>query len=110
MKRRHALIASLIVVVAAATAGIGMAGRAAIDEAERPISGTALEQASAAALASTGGGRVTGTEVGDEDAYYEVEVTLDGREIDVHLDRGFDVVSTDADSDAPGDGDGASDD
>jgi uncharacterized membrane protein YkoI len=110
MKRRHVVIASLAVVIAAATAGIGLAGRAAIDDAEQPISGTALEQASAAALASIGGGRVTDTEVGDEDAYYEVEVTLDGREIDVHLDRAFNVVSTDADADAPGDRDEASDD
>lgn len=110
MKRRHVLIASLVVVIAAATAGIGMAGRTALDDAEQPITGTALEQASAAALASTGGGRVAETEVGDEDAYYEVEVKLDGREIDVHLDRAFNVVSTDADADAPGDKDGASDD
>jgi hypothetical protein len=110
MKRRHVLIASLVVVIAAATTGIALAGRQALDDAEQPITGTALEQASTAALASTGGGRVTETEVGDEDAYYEVEVTLDGREIDVHLDRAFNVVSTDPDADAEDDGDGAFDD
>jgi uncharacterized membrane protein YkoI len=43
---------------------------------------------------------VTETEVGDEDAYYEVEVTLpDGREVDVHLDRSFAVVTSTADAD-----------
>ena len=33
-----------------------------------PISGDALDRASAAALAHTGGGRVTGTEMGDEES------------------------------------------
>ena len=60
---------------------------------ERAIEGSALERASAAALDHTGGGRVTGTEVGDEEGYYEVEVTrVDGSQVDVHLDRGFDVL------------------
>ncbi len=57
------------------------------------ISGDALEQAKAAALAHTGGGTVTDTEVGDEESYYEVEVTLDhGRQVDVQLDKQFNVV------------------
>ena len=63
------------------------------DDSEGPITGQALDQASAAALQETGSGRVTGTEVGDEDSYYEVEVTLpDGRQVDVQLDRSFAVV------------------
>jgi hypothetical protein len=42
---------------------------------------------------------VTGTEVGDEDSYYEVEVTReDGSQVDVQLDRDFVVVGSDADS------------
>lgn len=62
-------------------------------EVETPISGSALERASATALAHTGGGSVTGTEVGDEESYYEVEVTLeDGTEVDVQLDERFQVV------------------
>ena len=40
-----------------------------------------------------GGGKVTETEVGDEDSYYEVEVTLDdGTQVDVQLDEDFKVV------------------
>jgi len=36
---------------------------------------------------------VTDTEVGDEDSYYEVEVTLgDGSQVDVQLDKAFKVV------------------
>jgi hypothetical protein len=87
-------VAALVLVLAAVAAGfaIGAAG----DE-ERPIEGAALARASAAALAHTGGGRVTETEIQDEDAFYEVEVTLsDGRQVDVHLDRSFAVVGDEA--------------
>lgn len=58
----------------------------------------ALEQASAAALDYTGEGRVTDTEVGDEEGYYEIEVTLDnGQQVDVHLDENFNVLGQEAD-------------
>ena len=40
---------------------------------------------------------MTDTEQGDEDAFYEVEVTLNnGKEVDVHLDKQFKVVSVEA--------------
>ena len=68
------------------------------DAAEQPITGSPLEKASEAALDHVGGGEVTGTEVGDEEGYYEVEVTrADGSQVDVHLDRGFDVLGTEGD-------------
>ena len=60
---------------------------------DKAITGTALDQASAAALKATGGGKVTQTEVNDEESYYEVEVTRgDGSQVDVQLDRGFHLV------------------
>jgi uncharacterized membrane protein YkoI len=63
-----------------------------------PINGSALEKAKAAALEATGGGRVTGTEVRDEEGYYEVEVVRnDGSQVDVHLDRAFNVTDQSAD-------------
>jgi hypothetical protein len=41
---------------------------------------------------------VSDTEVGHEDSYYEVEVTLDdGSQIFVQLDRDFQVVGDEAD-------------
>ncbi len=44
------------------------------------------------------------TEVGDEESYYEVEVTLeDGSAVDVQLDESFNVVSSSADKETPGD-------
>jgi uncharacterized membrane protein YkoI len=67
-------------------------------ETETPITGSALARAEEAALAYTGGGEVTDTEVGDEESYYEVEVRLpDGRQVDVQLDEQFRVVGTEGD-------------
>lgn len=64
---------------------------------DQPITGSALDQAAAAALAYVGEGRVTDTEVGDEEGYYEVEVTLDdGTQVDVHLDENFQVIGEEA--------------
>ena len=108
--KRVALIVVIAIAVLVATAGIALAARGSFDDPETPITGTALARASEAALASTGGGRVTGTEVGDEDSYYEVEVTLaGGRQVDVQLDESFSVVSTKADSDSSSDQDNGSD-
>ena len=109
--KRIALIVVIVVAAVVATAGIALAARNSFDDPQQPITGTALARASEAALASTGGGgRVTETEVGGEDSYYEVEVTLaDGRQVDVQLDKSFSVVSTKADSDSSSDQDNGSD-
>ena len=78
-----------------------VAGGAGDDDAtDTAISGADLEKASAAALDHTGEGRVTETEVGDEESWYEVEVTLDdGSQVDVQLDESFQVVGDEADDD-----------
>jgi hypothetical protein len=66
----------------------------------------ALTRASAAALAEIEGGRVTGTEISDEDSYYEVEITLgDGQQVDVQLDASFHVLDSDADVGTTGNAD-----
>ena len=68
-------------------------------EQETPITGTDLQKASDAALEHTGAGRVTETEVDDEESYYEVEVTLpSGEQTDVQLDKSFNVVGAEIDS------------
>jgi uncharacterized membrane protein YkoI len=104
MNKRRLLSISTLMVALAAVATLAAAptqpadggtrtAEADDDHGETAISGDPLARASAAALAHTGGGRVTGTEVGDEESYYEVEVTLDnGRQVDVQLDRTFHVV------------------
>jgi uncharacterized membrane protein YkoI len=90
--------------IAAVGTGAGIAVAAGGEDNEAPITGTELERASTAALEHTGEGRVTETEVGDEESYYEVEVTLgDGSETDVQLDRSFNVVSSSDDDDGAAD-------
>jgi len=105
--KRHTTFVIVGAAVAAATgAGFAITAAASTDDdgTEAPISGDALDQASAAALAHTGGGRVTETEVGDEESYYEVEVSLDdGSQVDVQLDEAFNVVSDEADDDSTDD-------
>ena len=105
MKRRTTIIsvAGAALVAAAAIDTAAAAGTMDDDESQQPITGDALAKASAAALAYTGGGKVTETEVGDEESYYEVEVTLDnGKQTDVQLDENFNVVTgmPDSESDA----------
>ena len=91
--------AAAAVVVAGAGTGIAVAAGGDDDGSEVPITGSALERASAVALEETGGGRVTETEAGDEEGAYEVEVTFDdGRQVDVHLDERFRVLTTAGDS------------
>ena len=91
------MIASTVALTAGAVGGaFAMAGDD--DAQERPIPAADLDQAKQAALEETGGGTVTGTEVGDEESKYEVEVTLDnGSQVDVQLDADFDVVGTESD-------------
>lgn len=96
-QNRNRLIMGLIVLVALIAAGAFFGGEAMVDamggDNEQPITGPALQQASDAALQHLGEGRVTDTEVGDEEGYYEVEVTLDdGSQVDVHLDENFAVL------------------
>jgi uncharacterized membrane protein YkoI len=103
MKRKLAVAAALVVGAGAASGGAAIAAGGDDDGTDSPITGSALDHATAAALEHTGGGRVTGTEVGDEESYYEVEVTLDGgRQVDVQLDKSFNVVSSEGDREEPG--------
>jgi uncharacterized membrane protein YkoI len=96
-----------IIIAAGAIAALGVGGAAIAGAAsggedgaggDKGISGPALDKASASALKATGGGKVTGSEVGDEESYYEIEVTRDdGSQVDVQLDRSFNVVQQKAD-------------
>ncbi len=107
MKTRTKLIISGAAVAALSVAGAGAALSTNDDDGtEVPITGIELERASAAALAHTGGGTVTETEVGDEESYYEVEVRKpDGTSVDVQLDEQFNVVDATPDDDSVDDND-----
>jgi uncharacterized membrane protein YkoI len=113
MERRTKLLTAGAVAALAIAGGAGAAVAGSEDDNEGPdvpIEGADLDRASAAALEHTDGGTVTGTEVGDEESYYEVEVTLDdGSQVDVQLDEQFNVVGDERDG-ADDHEDGPSDD
>ena len=109
MTKRTEIAAAAAAALALAAGGVGVAVATGGDDSEPPIRGAALDKAGAAATKHLGGGRVSDTEVGDEESYYEVEVKrADGSQVDVQLDRDFKVVGQEGDSDKesePGDDD-----
>ena len=107
------MLIAVAAIAALAVGGVAIAGAAGGDDdgSDKPITGGALERASAAALEHTGGGTVTETEAGDEEGAYEIEVRReDGSSVDVHLDRNFKVLSQVSDDDRGGEQDDSSDD
>ena len=110
--RKLVLAGTLVVALSGLTAGIALATSGDGGSEEPALSGSALEKASAAALAHTGGGTVTDTETGDGGAAFGVEIRFDdGREVEVSLDENFKVVGEETDDDGSnGDHDGPNDD
>jgi hypothetical protein len=110
---RTLLIAAALATVLLVGAGVAYATGSSGDPTGQEATGPNLQKAKSVALEQTNGGRVSGTEIGDEEGYYEIEVTRDdGSQVDVHLDRNFNVLSTPADTeshdgkDAPNDSGG----
>jgi hypothetical protein len=107
MKRKLAVIAALVLVAGAVSAGFAIAAGGD----EQPLTGSNLERATAAALEYTGGGTVVETESGDDGAAYSVGIRLDdGSEVEVNLDENFDVIGEEADDDGSGDEEESGDD
>ena len=70
------------------------------DATDTPITGRRSTARARPRSTHTGGGKVTGTEAGDEEGAYEVEVTrADGSQVDVHLDADFNVIGQEDDGD-----------
>lgn len=98
-RRKVGWIAGGALVVMVLGGGAAIATAAGGDD-DRPLSGSALERATAAALAHTGGGTVLETEVGDDGAAFGVEIRLDsGLVVEVNLDEEFKVVGQEGDDD-----------
>ena len=109
MKRKFVLIAALVVALGATSAGIAIA--AGVGDNDKPLSGSALDKATAAALKHTGGGTVVESEIGDDGAAYGVEVRrADGSQVEVNLDANFNVIGDEADDDGANEQDGQDDD
>jgi hypothetical protein len=110
MNRRTKTIAGGVAALAVIGAGGGFAVAAGTGDGDEPLTGSTLDRAAAAALAHVGAGTVVETEVGDDGAAYGVEVRLqDGTQVEVNLDRNFQVIGQSADEDGPGDTDGPGD-
>jgi uncharacterized membrane protein YkoI len=100
--------AGLAVALIGGGAAIAVAGGGDDD---KPLTGSNLEKATAAALEHTGGGAVIETEVGDDGAAYGVEIRrADGSVVEVSLDADFNVIGDEADEDSSNDQDGPGDD
>ena len=103
MRRKLVLVAAVVVLAGAVSAGIAIA---AAGGDEQPLTGSSLERATDAALAHTGGGTVVETETGDDGAAYSVEVRkADGTQVEVNLDESFDVIGQEPDDDGAGEED-----
>jgi uncharacterized membrane protein YkoI len=91
-------VAAVAVLAGGGAAIAGATGGGDDNGSDQPITGSALDRAKSVALNETGGGHVSGTEIRDEEGYYEVEVTRpDGSQVDVHLDRAFHVLNSESD-------------
>ena len=104
MRARMWMLAAVVAVLVLVGAGVAYATGSG-DDSSGQAGGANIEKAKSVALEHVSG-RVTGTEVGDEEGYYEVEVVKDdGSQVDVHLDKNFDVLGTPADHEGPENGD-----
>jgi uncharacterized membrane protein YkoI len=107
---KKVLLAVALAMVVLAGAGVAYASGSGEDSSEQQATGAGIEKAKSIALEHTNGGHVSGTEIGDEEGYYEVEVIrTDGSQVDVHLDRDFNVLSTPADNEGSDSKDASSD-
>ena len=97
--RKALIVGGSALALAAGGAGVAFGTGAGDDDgSSKPITGSALDRASAVALEHTGGGQVTESEVGDEEGAYEIGVTRDdGSQVDVHLDQDFNVIDSSGD-------------
>ena len=100
---------TLLLLAGLAALALGGAALAGASSGNDNLSGSTYDRAETAALAETGGGKVTDSERDNEHgATYEVEVTkAGGDQVDVRLDDQFKVVAAEPDHEDAGDDDTA---
>jgi len=104
MTRRTKLIIASAVAAGAIAAGTGAGIAATTGGDEEPLTGVTREQAVQAALKHAGPGNATEAAIGDDGAFYEVEITRpDGSQVEVHLDRNLQVTGDEPDDDGKND-------
>src|SRR5262245_59479989 len=104
--RKQLIVGGVVLAVVAGGAGTAVAVGGGDDEGGS-VTGPAADQATAAALAMTGGGTANAGERDSENgATWEVEVTKpDGNTVDVRLDQNYHKVVVEGDSESPDDSD-----
>jgi hypothetical protein len=93
------IIAAAIALMLLVGAGVAYASGSSGDSSGQST-GPGMDKAKSVALEQVNGS-VTATEFQDEEGYYEVEVTkADGTQVDVHLDKNYNVINTQSDGGA----------
>ena len=88
----------IVIPTVAVAALLGGGGVIWANSASAGINEDGVDRASRVALDAVGSGKVTETEVNDEEAYYEIEITKpDGSQVDVAVDENFKVVGQEVD-------------
>lgn len=107
---KRKMIVAIVAGLALASVGTGVVLAGSGDN-DKPLQGSALDQATSAAVEYVGGGTVVETEMGDDGAAYGVEIRKDdGSVVEVNLDENFKVIGSENDDDGPNDQDGQGDD
>jgi hypothetical protein len=102
MNAKKVIIGAAVVLMLLVGAGVAYATGSSGDgsgsgEGSEQSTGPGMEQAKSVALEQVNG-RVSATEFQDEEGYYEVEITKpDGTQVDVHLDKNFNVLDVQSD-------------
>ncbi len=111
MNAKKTIIAAVAALMLLVGSGVAYANGSGSDPSGQST-GANLDKAKSVALDHVNG-RVSGSEVGDEEGAYQIEVTRDdGSKVDVNLDSDFNVLGTPGDNegpdgkDAPNDGGG----
>jgi hypothetical protein len=101
-RRLLMIVAGIAVLAALVLGGVAIAGSTGVfdDDGDAQLTGPTADRAKAAALKTTGGGKVNAVERDSENGgTYEVEVTRpDGTSVDVRLDASFNRVAVEGDS------------
>ena len=106
MNARKAIIAAAVALMLLVGAGVAYASGTSGDG---PSTGPGMDKAKSIALQQVNG-QVTATEFQDQEGYYEVEVTRpDGSQVDVHLDKNFNIINVQSDGGGSDSQDGAND-
>jgi hypothetical protein len=109
MDKKRKWIVGGALALAVVAGGTGLAIASGGDD-DRPLTGSELDKATAAALEHTGGGSVVETDVGEDGAAYGVEIRLaNGSVVELFLDANFHVTGEASDDDGAADQEGTGD-